>query len=118
MFKIKLIQFYKHIIDNNEPLNIEYFYIFGSPRVGNEEFVEDFNNKIPNAYRVVHNNDIVTSVPPKVFNYAHINQGICYNEENTNYDLCDDISCDIYECSKDDHLNYLNITMGSSGCNI
>jgi len=106
------------IIDNNEPFNIEYYYNFGSPRVGNEAFVEDFNNKILNTYRVVHNNDVVTSVPPKKFNYAHIKQGVCYNENNTDYDLCDDISCDLYECSTNDHLNYLNITMGSSGCNV
>ncbi len=106
------------IIDNNEPYIVQYYYNFGSPRVGNEAFVEDFNKKITNTYRIVHNNDIVASVPPKIFSYAHINEGICYNEENTKYYICDDIPCNISECSTKDHLNYLNITMGSDGCNI
>ena len=95
---------------------IAYFYIFGSPRVGNQAFVDDFNKKIE-GYRVVHNNDVVSSVPPKTFDYAHISLGICYNENNSEYVICDkDESCNITECSSSDHLNYLNMTMGSAGC--
>jgi len=76
-------------------------------------FVEDFNEKIV-GFCVVHANDIVASVPPILFDYTHISTGIC-NDENTKYDFCDDNSCG-KSCSSDDHLNYLNITMGSSGC--
>jgi hypothetical protein len=93
---------------------IAHFYNFGSPRVGNDAFVEDFNEKIV-GFRVVHANDIVASVPPILFDYAHISFGICYDENNTKYDFCDDSSCGM-SCSSDDHLNYLNVTMGSSGC--
>ena len=57
---------------------IRNFYNFGSPRVGNAAFVADFNDKIT-GYRVVHANDVVTSVPPILFDYAHIATGICYD---------------------------------------
>lgn len=105
------------IIIYNAPFNIKHMYNFGSPRVGNTLFINDFNDNINNAYRVVHNNDIVASLPPKMFGYSHIKQGICYNENNTDYQICnDDISCYMYNCSTNDHLIYLNITLGSEGC--
>ena len=91
--------------------NILYFYNFGSPRVGNSVFVEDFDKKIK-GFRVVHNNDIVCSLPPIFFDYAHISECIYYNENNDNYKSCYDESCNISECSSVDHLNYLNISMG------
>ncbi len=94
--------------------NILHFYNFGSPRVGNLAFCEIFDFMI-DGFRVVHNNDIVPSLPPKLFHYSHIKQGICYNENNSNYSYCDDESCGT-KCSSDDHIHYLNITMGSSGC--
>lgn len=100
----------------NPSYEIAHFYIFGSPRVGNGEFADDFNKHVE-GYRVVHNNDIVPCVPPKSFDYAHISLGICYNENNSEYIVCDqDDKCQIGKCSVDDHLNYLNVTMGSSGC--
>lgn len=43
-------------------------YTFGSPRVGNASFRDDFK---VNAYRFIHNNDIVTMVPPPV-SYQHV----------------------------------------------
>lgn len=90
---------------------ISYFYNFGSPRVGNNVFVEDFNKKIE-GFRVVHNNDIVSSLPPMIFDYAHMSECIHYNENNDNYKECEDELCNITECSISDHLNYLNISMG------
>jgi len=99
----------------SQQYSIAHFYTFGSPRVGNDVFVYDFDQKVT-GYRVVHDNDIVTSVPPIIMNYAHISNCIRYNKENTNYTDCDDDSCSISECSTDDHIHYLNITMGQNGC--
>ena len=93
---------------------IDYFYNFGSPRVGNENFVDSFNSLIY-GFRVVHNNDIVTNLPPDTFGYKHISQGVWYDFNNTLYQFIDDYFCK-KECSSNDHLNYLNISMGSSGC--
>jgi len=45
-------------------------YTYGSPRVGGAAFRNDFH---VNAYRFVHNNDIVTMVPPPV-EYQHVGQ--------------------------------------------
>lgn len=45
-------------------------YIFGSPRIGNEDFSEHINVKI---YRIVNNDDIVPRVPPPVV-YVHVGQ--------------------------------------------
>lgn len=107
--------------------NIRYFYNYGSPRVGNEMFVADFNSKkYFESFRVTHYYDMVPHVPPKIFDYKHISSEIWYNEENSQYIVCDDDEDEDDECSNscaptkctsiDDHLNYLNISMGSSGC--
>jgi len=93
---------------------ISFFYNFGSPRVGNENFVDSFNS-IVYGFRVVHNNDIVTNLPPNNFGYKHISQGVWYDFNNTLYEFIDEYYCK-KECSSEDHLNYLNISMGSSGC--
>lgn len=102
-------------IYNMNDFEIEYFYNFGSPRVGNDEFVKDFNSKIE-GYRVVHNNDMITVMPPMSFNYEHISQGVCYNEESSDYEYCENTDCNMTTCSTDDHIHYMNITMGSNGC--
>ena len=38
-------------------------YTFGSPRVGNKHFATLFDARVPNAFRVVYEGDIVTSQP-------------------------------------------------------
>lgn len=44
-------------------------YTYGSPRVGDKSFRDDFF--VP-AYRFVNNNDIVPRVPPEVLGYEHV----------------------------------------------
>lgn len=50
--------------------NVQGVYTFGSPRVGNEVFKENFHLKL---YRFVNNDDIVTRVPPRGA-YVHVGQ--------------------------------------------
>ena len=50
--------------------NIQGLYTYGSPRVGDQDFKEDFN---VNAYRFVNNSDIVTKVPPANM-YCHVGE--------------------------------------------
>ncbi|HEY9879964.1 MAG TPA: lipase family protein [Leptolyngbyaceae cyanobacterium] len=38
-------------------------YTFGSPKVGNNEFRESFNRRVPNSYRFIHGMDIVPELP-------------------------------------------------------
>lgn len=47
-------------------------YTYGQPRVGNRKFARQFNQQFKNAYRFVHNNDVVSRVP--WVGYWHIGQ--------------------------------------------
>jgi predicted lipase len=113
------------ILYNNLNYDIKLI-TFGSPRVGNQHFVENFNKYNIYSKRITHYYDIVPHLPQQFLNYRHISQEIWYNEENTEYKLCNDLdnieddycsnSCAPTECkSSDDHLNYMNISMGSEG---
>ena len=99
---------------------------FGSPRVGNYEFVEDFASKNVASFRITHYHDIVPHLPQYNLNYHHIPSEIWYNEKSTHYKVCNDTnleeddtcsnSCYPLSCtSTSDHLNYLNITFGGDG---
>ena len=107
----------------NENLNIE-LVTFGSPRIGNIEFVNDFPKIV--SYRITHYYDIVPHVPQQFLHYNHIPHELWYNEDNTELKDCNDMnleedplcsnSCGPIHCtSTSDHLNYLNISMGSEG---
>lgn len=100
---------------------------FGSPRIGNDAFVNDFilNKKIKTS-RITHYYDIVPHLPQMFLNYIHVPHESWYNEENTVYIDCNDSydeedskcsnSCGPLHCTSiDDHLHYLNITMGTDG---
>ena len=99
-------------------------YTFGSPRVGNEQFVSSFDHSIP-LFRIVHYYDVVPHLPQELLGFLHIPQEIWYTEDNVQYKTCNDDftqeddtcsnSCSPLHCtSTSDHLNYLGIPMGSS----
>jgi len=105
---------------------LSYLITFGSPRVGNPEFVNSFTKYNKGvSYRFTHYYDIVPHVPEEFFGYLHLSNEIWFNEDNTHYDECNDTggedpscsnSCSPIHCtSVSDHLHYMNITMGSDG---
>jgi len=105
-----------------EQYNIIGLITFGSPRIGNSAFVKEINSlSIKYLYRVVHNDDVVPHLPPIEFNYSHVNTEIWYNENNSEYTICLNpskcySSCGNKSClNTNDHLNYLNVSMGSYG---
>jgi len=54
-------------------------YSFASPRVGNNEFVNNFNSKVKHKYRVYNTSDIIPTVPFPVMKgdiYTHVDNGI------------------------------------------
>lgn len=118
LFAYELMTIYKNY-------KISYFYNFGSPRVGNKEFVDSFMLvKIP-SYRVTHYHDVVPHVPEELIGYSHVPHERWYNEDNSEYIVCNDFngiedndcsnSCAPLDCTSiKDHLNYLNISMGKS----
>ena len=78
----------KFYIDSllNEPVLIT----FGQPRIGNEEFVIDFNKKIKNVIRVARDGDIVVSLPysPIENPYRHLGGLILVNKDMTSMTYC------------------------------
>ncbi|MBX2866334.1 MAG: lipase family protein [Leptolyngbyaceae cyanobacterium MAG.088] len=51
-------------------------YAFGSPRVGNRAFSESYDRRIPNSWRFVHGNDVVSGLPRRWQRYRHVNTRI------------------------------------------
>ena len=47
-------------------------YNYGCPRVGNSEFAQYYDSRIPNTFRVVNGRDVVPTVPPKVLGFSHV----------------------------------------------
>jgi hypothetical protein len=103
---------------------VTHLITFGSPRVGNHEFVQSFNQQYTNIYyRITHYYDMVPHVPEEFMGYLHVSNEIWYNEDNTDFTICNDYNTEDVKCSNScspihctstsDHLYYLNITMGS-----
>eukprot|EP01117_Protostelium_nocturnum_P015359 TRINITY_DN5951_c0_g1_i1.p1 TRINITY_DN5951_c0_g1~~TRINITY_DN5951_c0_g1_i1.p1 ORF type:complete len:386 (+),score=99.12 TRINITY_DN5951_c0_g1_i1:88-1245(+) len=104
--------------------HVEYplsLYTFGSPRVGNHEFAEYAASVLRGSFRVIHNMDIVTTLPPKSLlgfgNYEHLPKGVRYNEDFTEFVVCENDAengtCNpwgIYGTG--DHMTYLNMSVG------
>ena len=113
------------VLYNNLPYNV-YLITFGSPRVGNKNFVEYFNKYKIYSKRITHYYDIVPHLPQSFLNYQHIPNEIWYNLDNSYYQECDDSENEDISCSNscaptqctsiDQHLYYMNLTMGINGC--
>ena len=101
------------------------FYNFGSPRVGNQYFIDSIKNANIKLFRVTHYYDIVPHLPQEFLFFNHISREIWYNENNDKYIECNDSlkedpfcsnSCSPFKCTSiNDHLYYLNTPLGSSG---
>ena len=114
------------ILSNYHDYILNYLITFGSPRVGNSYFVEDFKQYNLNHYRITHYYDMVPHLPQEFLGYLHIPSEIWYDEANTKYQLCNDNyeseddlcsnSCGPFHCtSTNDHLYYLNVSLGTYG---
>lgn len=105
-------------------------YTLGSPRVGNEGFFNFFHNWIGDSVRIVHNFDIVPSLPPTFLGYHHIarevwsvdtdqkqanglpvlNNIVC--DDSGEDEHCSDGACFASICTSiPDHMVYLNIEL-------
>ena len=112
------------ILYNNLPYKTNLI-TFGSPRVGNQNFVNEFNKYNTYSKRITHYFDMVPHVPQEFLHYQHITNEIWFNSDNRQYKICDDLyeedkscsnSCAPTHCTSiDDHLYYMNISMGSGG---
>jgi len=55
---------------------------FGSPRVGDQDFVDAFNKRVPDCIRVRHDEDLVPTVPGG-FGYEHVKTLLHLNDDGT-----------------------------------
>jgi len=111
------------ILSDYKKYDLKYLITFGSPRVGNKNFAEYFNKYSFTTYRVTHYYDMVPHVPEEILGFTHLSNEIWYNEENTEYKICNDLyeedsncsnSCSPIHCtSTSDHMYYLNVTIGN-----
>jgi predicted lipase len=51
-------------------------YTYGSPRVGNRDFVFAYNRRVPNTFRFYYGRDIVTRVPRLWMGYRHVSKAL------------------------------------------
>lgn len=54
-------------------------YTFGAPRVGNRAFSESYNRRVPNNWRFVNGNDVVSGLPRRWQNYRHVDTRIRFS---------------------------------------
>ena len=100
-------------------------YTFGSPRVGNRDFANDCRKVGVPHMRVTHHRDVFPHLPEKVFGYQHTSTEVYYNEDSSEYKICEDEEGEDDECSNqcgekcksvEDHMNYINVDMGTPPC--
>eukprot|EP01095_Lingulamoeba_sp_RSL-Kostka_P017157 TRINITY_DN873_c0_g1_i1.p1 TRINITY_DN873_c0_g1~~TRINITY_DN873_c0_g1_i1.p1 ORF type:complete len:280 (-),score=89.71 TRINITY_DN873_c0_g1_i1:173-1012(-) len=92
-------------------------YNYGLPRVGNQDFANYYNSKVPNTFRVVNGHDIVPHVPLLDMGFHHVSTEVWENPaESLSFKVCDgsgeDKSCsdsNTFDLSVYDHLHYFNI---------
>ena len=69
-------------LELTQGIEVKAMYSFGSPRVFSEESAIEINKKIKHKlHRVVNNNDVVSRVPPRMFDYSHIGQLVYFEED-------------------------------------
>jgi triacylglycerol lipase len=72
-------------------------YVFGSPRVGRDDFVSRYNDRFGSTtYRLVHGKDIVPTVPPPELGFHHVGRFL-HCESGQKFDqtrLRDDVDSD------------------------
>ncbi|OQS04473.1 hypothetical protein THRCLA_03297, partial [Thraustotheca clavata] len=57
-----------------------HMYNFGGPRVGNPAFVRQYNNKVPNSFRIVFDGDLVAGIPRFWGLYEHVGSEVAIDD--------------------------------------
>lgn len=96
-------------------------FTFGSPRVGDSDFAVWVSTKLKqDSYRVTHYKDMVVHVPTHI-RFMHIEGEYYQPGDAVNLVSCtgnEDINCSYQWRATNikDHLNYLGVELGESGC--
>jgi hypothetical protein len=57
----------------NTPCKTPSVYSYASPRTGDAQFVDTYNQVVPNTIRFSNRLDVVPGLPPAAFSYGHVN---------------------------------------------
>ncbi|GMT11356.1 hypothetical protein PFISCL1PPCAC_2653, partial [Pristionchus fissidentatus] len=103
-------------------------YTFGQPRVGDQEYANVHDDFVKEAFRVVHDRDLMAHSPPEFMKYVHHKYEVFYDnnmKEGAKYTVCkeqEDKNCSdkyIFETSINDHSHYYGKDVsdwGKKGC--
>jgi len=100
-------------------------YSFGSPRIGNEDFINYYSQLIPITWRTVNKRDVVPHLPMMMFGFRHTPIEVWFENSYTQFQVCngsgEDPSCSdsVVFTNTADHLLYLGYYEGdgsSFGC--
>jgi predicted lipase len=111
------------LLYSKAPFVVDDLITFGSPRVGNEQFAQYFEQFDVRITRATHYRDIVPHVPETFLGYEHVRGEVWFNEPSTAFMECkgdEDPNCSnscapLHCTSVSDHLLYLDVAMGSDG---
>jgi predicted lipase len=103
-----------------------HLYTFGSPRIGNKEFIKSFVSFDISHNRITYKKDIVPHLPEELLGFIHLPHEMWFTS-SSKYKQCNDHngkeddtcsnSCSPFSCtSVNDHLNYLDTAIGSDAC--
>jgi len=98
-------------------------YNFGAPRVGNQAFVDYYEQTIATTYRATNRRDIVPHVPYEFMGFRHPDTEVWWDTATT-YKVCNATEGEDPTCSDSqtlnlsipDHLDYLDTFLGFGAC--
>ena len=79
-------------LDFYEIMKPNYFYTFGLPRMGNQQFADFVDSSHPEILkaRMTHYKDIVPRTPLQIMGYSHFKTEIYFDEDFQNYIICEE----------------------------
>ncbi len=107
-------------------IKVDSVYTFGEPRVGNKEYASLIKSNVVEYWRMTHWRDVVPHVPLEWMGFYHSGNEVFFNEYFSQYIVCDKDNgedptcsnmCSPFRCTSiEDHMVYLNITIGHLFC--
>jgi len=99
-------------------------YTFGSPRVGNSDFVAYYQSIVPSTFRVTYLDDIVPHILGEILGFSHVAQEVWWytsseytvRSATNGEDSSGSNSVSIFDYSTADHTDYLNTELSQNNC--
>lgn len=103
---------------------VDEIYTFGAPRVGNSAFVQHFQEKVTDSFRIVNNDDVVPHVPTKSMGFLHTPSERWHHNSDTFVTCHDSVTAEDPKCSDSvllpvsvvAHMTYVGVKLGWGDC--